>query len=59
MEPEVDKDKNEIDIDAYLSIKQVLTIERIKDIVGEIMTTCEKKMKYSILEKIMRSVVFD
>lgn len=23
------------------------------------MTTCEKKMKYSILEKVMRSVVFD
>ena len=52
-------DPNAIDIEAYLSIKQVLTIERIKDIVGEIMTTCEKKMKYSILEKVMRSVVFD
>lgn len=50
---------NAFDLEAYLSIKQVLTIERIKDIVGEIMTTCEKKMKYSILEKVMRSVVFD
>jgi hypothetical protein len=36
-----------------------LTIERIKDIVGEIMNTCERKMKYEIIEYIMRGVVFE
>ena len=41
-----------------MSIKGVLTIERIKDIVGEIMNSCKKKMKYEILEKIMKGVIF-
>jgi hypothetical protein len=38
--------------------KRLLTIERIKDIVGEIMNTCTKNMNYDILEYIMRGVVF-
>lgn len=37
----------------------MLTIERIKDIVGEIMSTCEKMLKYEILEYIMKGVVFE
>lgn len=40
-------------MEMYMNRKGVLTIERIKDIVGEIMCTCEKKMKYDILEQIM------
>ena len=47
-----------VDIDAYMDIKSVLTIERIKDIVGEIMSSCQKKMKYEILETIMKGVIF-
>jgi len=39
--------------------KGVLSIERIKDIVGEIMGTCEKKMKYDIIEYIMKGVVYE
>ena len=46
-------------MDDYLGRKGTLTIERIKDIVGEIMSTCEKKMKYEILEYIMKGVVFE
>ena len=48
-----------IDMDDYLSTRGILTIERIKDIVGEIMNTCERKMKYEIIEYIMRGVVFE
>lgn len=47
-----------IDIEEYMNIKGVLTIERIKDIVGEIMSSCQKKMKYEILEAIMKGVIF-
>ena len=42
-----------------MSRKAVLTIERIKDIVGEIMSTCTKKMNYEIIEYIMRGVVYE
>jgi hypothetical protein len=42
-----------------MSLKGVLAIERIKDIVGEIMNTCSKTMRYEILQKIMRGVIFD
>lgn len=51
-------ERENIDIDSYMNIKGVLTIERIKDIVGEIMNSCQKKMKYEILETIMRGVIF-
>ena len=37
------------DIEAYMGLKGVLTIERIKDIVGEVMNTCAKTMRYEIL----------
>lgn len=46
-------------LDDYLSNKGILTIERIKDIVGEIMNTCTRHMKYEIIEYIMRGVVFE
>jgi len=39
--------------------KGMLTIERIKDIVGEIMSTCTKKLNYEIIEYIMRGVVYE
>mmetsp|Transcript_483 Transcript_483/g.484 ORF Transcript_483/g.484 Transcript_483/m.484 type:complete len:85 (+) Transcript_483:674-928(+) len=47
-----------VDVDEYMSIKGVLAIERVKDIVGEIMSSCQKHMKYHILEYIMKSVIF-
>ena len=53
-----DPTRANIDIEDYMSIKGVLTIERIKDIVGEIMSSCQKKMKYEILEAIMKGVIF-
>jgi hypothetical protein len=42
-----------------MSIKGTLTIERIKDIVGEIMSSCAGKMKFEILEVIMKGVIFE
>ena len=48
-----------VDIEDYIGRKGLLAIERIKDIVGEIMATCAKNMKYQILEYIMKGVVFD
>jgi hypothetical protein len=46
-------------MEAYLGIKGTLTIERIKDIVGEIMASCTGKLKYEILEIIMSGVIFE
>ena len=40
-----------------MGVKGVLNIERIKDIVGEIMNSCQD-LKYEILENIMKGVVF-
>jgi len=55
---ELDPTKYGEDMNAYLDRKGCLTIERIKDIVGEIISTCEKHMKYDILEYIMKGVVY-
>jgi len=41
-----------------MSLKGTLTIERIKDVVGEIMGSC-RDLKYEILNKIMRGVIFE
>lgn len=54
-----DLQKLGVDVEGYLSNKAVLTIERIKDIVGEIMSSCQKKMKYNILENIIKGVIFE
>ena len=35
-----DPTRANIDIDEYMGTKGVLTIERIKDIVGEVMSSC-------------------
>ena len=56
---EEDPTKYGIDIDDYMGRKGILTIERIKDIVGEIMSSCTKKLNYEIIEYIMRGVVYD
>ena len=37
----------------------MITIDRIKDILSEIMYTCQKKMKYQILEYIVKGVIFE
>ena len=58
-ETEDDPTKYGIDIDEYMGRKGILTIERIKDIVGEIMSSCQKKLNYEIIEYIMRGVVYD
>lgn len=46
-------------LEEYLGVKSVLTIERIKDIVGVIMGSCQKKMKYNIIETMMKGVIFE
>ena len=48
-----------IEEDDYLDRKSALTIERIKDIVGEILCHCPDKMVYTILEYIMKGVIFE
>lgn len=47
------------DIEKYLDCKSILTIETIKDIVGVIMSSCQNKLSYDILETIMKGVVFE
>jgi len=58
-EEEEDPTKYGVNIDDYTKVKGVLTIERIKDIVGEIMCHCQKKMKYEILQNIMKGVIYE
>lgn len=36
----------------------MLTIERIKDSVGEIMTNCRSNMRYNLIERLMTGVIF-
>lgn len=58
---DADEDSSDEDADkveAYMNLKGTLTIERIKDVVGEIMGSC-KNLKYEILNKIMRGVIFE
>lgn len=55
---EDDDSVQEENLDDYMSLKGTLTIERIKDVVGEIMGSC-KDLKYTILNKIMRGVIFE
>ena len=55
----VDVFKSSHNIEEYCEIKGTLTIERVKDIVGEIMCSCQKKMRYFILENIMKGVIFE
>jgi hypothetical protein len=54
-----DETRYDVDVDNYAGLKGTLTIERIKDILGEIMTSCEGRMKYEILQTIMVGVVFE
>ena len=42
-----------------MDLKGTLYIERIKDIIGELMASCQKGMKYQILETMMRCTIFD
>ena len=53
-----DSGGEEEDLEDYMSLKGTLTIERIKDVVGEIMGSC-KNLKYETLNKIMRGVIFE
>lgn len=54
----LDSGGEEEDLEDYMSLKGTLTIERIKDVVGEIMGSC-RDLKYEILNKIMRGVIFE
>lgn len=47
------------ELEPYTSLKGTLSIERIKDIIGLIMSSCKKKMEYAIMEYIMKGVIFD
>jgi hypothetical protein len=58
-EDDMDPTKYGENIEEYMGIKGTLTIERIKDIVGEIMSSCAGKMRYEILEIIMKGVLFE
>ena len=42
----------------YIDLKGVLTIEKVKDIVGEIICSCPKTVKFEIMQKIVRNMVF-
>lgn len=46
------------DAQAFLDRKSLLTIELIKDVIGEVMSAC-KKRKYPILEYIMKMVLYE
>lgn len=46
------------DFDNYMARKGVLYIERIKDIVGEVMSIA-KTLNYDMIEYIMRNVVYN
>jgi len=59
MEEIEDPTKYGHDIEAYINTKGVLSIERIKDIVGEIMSSCQIEMEYPIIEYIMKNVIFE
>lgn len=54
-----DPTKYDVDIDEYVDRKGLLTIERIKDIVGEVMSTCQAKLEFEILEYIIKGKVFE
>ena len=54
-----DPTKYGVDIEDYVGLKGTLTIERIKDIVGEVMSTCQAKLEYEILEYIIKGKVFE
>ena len=47
------------DTEAYLELKGLLSIERIKDIVGQIMSICKSELEYDIMEYIMKGVIFE
>ena len=42
----------------YIDLKGVLTIERVKDIVGELICTCPKTVKFELMQKIIQNMVF-
>lgn len=48
-----------VDLEEYVGLKGTLTIERIKDIVGQFLSSCEGQLKYEILQYLMRGVIFD
>lgn len=43
----------------YIEIKSLLTVERIKDIIGELVSACPKVMNFEILQYFMRGVIFE
>ena len=42
----------------YIDLKGVLTIERVKDIVGELICSCPKTVKFEVMQKIIGNMVF-
>ena len=46
------------ELQEYIDLKGVLTIERVKDIVGEIICCCPKTVKFEIMQKIIGNMVF-
>lgn len=47
------------DVQEYLDLKALLTIERVKEIIGEILSTCEKQFEYQMIEFVMKKVLFE
>lgn len=42
----------------YISLKGTLVVEKIKDIAAEVMSTCEEKLKFELLQVILKGVMY-
>ena len=49
-------DLDSASLEEYIALKGVLTIERVKDIVGEIICSCPKTVKFEVMQKIIRNM---
>ena len=44
--------------DDYILLKGTLVVEKIKDIAAEVMSTCEEKLKFELLQVILKGVMY-
>jgi hypothetical protein len=47
------------DLEEYMELKNLNTIEKIKNIVGEIMQSCRGKLEYQIIQYIIKGTIFE
>ena len=43
----------------YISLKGLLTIELVRDIIGLIISSCAEAMEFEILQYILKGVIYD